>query len=118
MLLDRIKERAKKFDKSLQDVAEETGISPNTIYSWRKKTPRMDKLQQVADLLHTTTDYLSGATDDPSLPSSSESTISIDEDKPYSYHGYPVPEKYLKMIRGLMEDDIKEGKIKPDDKQQ
>lgn len=48
MLLNRIKERGKEFDMSLQDIAEATHISPNTIYSWRVKTPRTDKLKQVA----------------------------------------------------------------------
>lgn len=108
MLLERIKERAKQFDLSLSDVAEKTGISPNTVYSWRVKTPRSDKLKQVAELLHTTTDYLNGLTDDPSLPT--EDSFSLDDDKPVMYHGYTVPDKYLDMIRGLMDADIKEGK--------
>lgn len=57
MLLERIKQRAKKYYMNLQDVASATGISQNTIYGWRTKTPRMDKLQAVADVLHTTADY-------------------------------------------------------------
>ena len=108
MLLERIKERAKQFDLSLSDVAEKTGISPNTVYSWRVKTPRSDKLKQVAELLHTTTDYLNGLTDDPLLPT--DDSFSLDDDKPVMYHGYTVPDKYLDMIRGLMDADIKEGK--------
>ena len=108
MLLERIKERAKQFDLSLSDVAEKTGISPNTVYSWRVKTPRSDKLKQVAELLHTTTDYLNGLTDDSSLPT--DDSFSLDDDKPVMYHGYTVPDKYLDMIRGLMDADIKEGK--------
>ena len=108
MLLERIKERAKQFDLSLSDVAEKTGISPNTVYSWRVKTPRSDKLKQVAELLHTTPDYLNGLTDDPSLPT--DYSFSFDDDKQVMYHGYTVPDKYLDMIRGLMDADIKEGK--------
>ena len=53
-----------------------------------------------------------GKTDDPTpIPAKGQPTsIPLDEEKPYSYHGYNVPERYLNMIRGLMEDDIKEGR--------
>ncbi|PWT66420.1 XRE family transcriptional regulator, partial [Limosilactobacillus reuteri] len=74
---------------SLQDIAEATQISPNTIYSWRAKTPRTDKLKEVAKVLHTTTDYLNGLTDDPNIPNSNENHINsntltwLDLDMPY-----------------------------------
>lgn len=105
MLLDRIKERAKKYDMSLQDVASKTGISPNTIYSWRKKTPRVDKLQQVADLLHTTTDYLSGLTDNPNPSISNEVTdADLDRalDNAHSFDGKPMDEHDRQIIKGLL----------------
>ena len=56
--------------------------------------------------------HQTGKTDDPTpIPTKGQPTsISLDEEKPYSYHGYNVPERYLNMIRGLMEDDIKEGR--------
>lgn len=104
MLLERIKKRAKSFDMSLQDVAEATGISPNTIYSWRKKTPRTDKLQQVAEVLHTTTDYLSGATDDPAKPKSAKNHKLTWKDLGQNYGGDdPVPDEFQTMIDSLAE---------------
>lgn len=104
MLLDRIKQRAKSLDMSLQDVAEKTGISPNTVYSWRTKTPRSDKLKQVAELLNTTTDYLNGLTDDPN-PISSDKPSAIDLKEPhiFSYGGKPISDDDMEIIRSILE---------------
>lgn len=99
MLLERIKERAKQFDLSLSDVAEKTGISPNTVYSWRVKTPRSDKLKQVAELLHTTTDYLNGLTDDPTPPTKSNTPTTF-EDLGLPYKGV-IPEDVNDMYRAI-----------------
>lgn len=99
MLLERIKERAKQFDLSLSDVAEKTGISPNTVYSWRVKTPRSDKLKQVAELLHTTTDYLNGLTDDPTPPTKSNAPTTF-EDLGLPYKGV-IPEDVNDMYRAI-----------------
>ncbi|PWF22444.1 XRE family transcriptional regulator [Lactobacillus johnsonii] len=109
MLLERIKQRAKQYDMSLQDVAEATGISPNTIYSWRKKTPRMDKLQLVADVLHTTTDYLSGATDEPlpQIDGKNHQADLDDDDTIFTFQGKPIPPEDLKIIRRLLKNDDK-----------
>lgn len=107
MLLERIKERAKKFDLTLSDVAEKTGISSNTVYSWRKKTPRSDKLKQVAELLHTTTDYLNGLTDNPDIPGKTEKhgLTWQDLDMPY---GGEIPDELKGMYRALAEQYVKD----------
>ena len=104
MLLERIKERAKQFGLSLSDVAEKTGISPNTVYSWRVKTPRSDKLKQVAELLHTTTDYLNGLTDDPNpISSNRPSAIDLKEPHIFSYGGKPISDDDMEIIRSILE---------------
>ncbi len=111
MLLNRIKERGKEFDMSLQDIAEATHISPNTIYSWRVKNPRTDKLKQVAKVLHTTTDYLNGLTDDPSIPNNNENHINsntltwLDLDMPY---GGTVPDELKDYYKAMAEQYIKQ----------
>ncbi len=111
MLLNRIKERGKEFDMSLQDIANATNISPNTIYSWRIKTPRTDKLKEVAKVLHTTTDYLNGLTDDPSIPNNSENHINsntltwLDLDMPY---GGTVPDELKDYYKAMAEQYIKQ----------
>ena len=105
---ERIKELAKKKKLSLVEVNDKAGLGTRSIYHWNKTQPSNSNLAAVAKVLGTTTDYLNGLTDDPSLPS--EDSFSLDDDKPVMYHGYTVPDKYLDMIRGLMDADIKEGK--------
>lgn len=105
MLLDRIKERGKEFDMSLQQIAQATQISPNTIYSWRVKTPRADKLKDVAKVLHTTTDYLNGSTDDPSIPDKPTVTeADLDEmlDNARSFDGKPMDDHDRALIRAYL----------------
>lgn len=108
MLLERIKLRAKSYGMNLQDVAKKTGISQNTIYSWRVKTPRSDKLKQVAELLHTTTDYLNGLTDDPFIPDKSSAEKHgltwQDLDMPY---GGEIPDDLKGMYKALAEQYVK-----------
>ena len=43
-------------------VAQETGINPNTLYAWRagKYTPKVDKLAKVAKLFHIPLEQLIG----------------------------------------------------------
>ena len=66
--------------------------------------------------LHTSTDYLSGRTDDPN-PHQKE-TVALGHEVPYSYHGYHVPEEYLNMVRELMEKDIRERRARKNDRGQ
>lgn len=110
MLFNRIKERAKSFDMSLQDVAEKAGISPNTIYSWKVKTPRSDKLRIVADVLNTTTDYLNGLTNDPSpihdvLKDDEPGITWTDLDMPY---GGAIPDDLKNMYKAIAEQYVKD----------
>ncbi|CAM3127079.1 DNA-binding transcriptional regulator, XRE-family HTH domain [Lactobacillus bombicola] len=111
-LLDTVKIMAKKHGYSLTELNEKAGLGKNTIYSWKTKTPSTENLQKVAKVLHTSTDYLLGNTDDPS-PANNEGRKNIDisnTDNIYSYNGQPVPEEYLDVIRNLMDSDFRKGR--------
>lgn len=104
---------AKKHGYSLTELNEKAGLGKNTIYSWKTKTPSTENLQKVAKVLHTSTDYLLGNTDDPSPANNKEEHPYVDisdDEKIYSYRGKPVPKEYLDVIRNLMESDIRKGK--------
>lgn len=62
-LFDRLKELSKKRGKNLKQVALELGYGENIFYTWKKSAPNADKLQEVADYFHVTTDYLLGRDD-------------------------------------------------------
>ncbi|CCI84500.1 hypothetical protein FC52_GL001481 [Lactobacillus pasteurii DSM 23907 = CRBIP 24.76] len=106
--LDRVKELAKKQHLSVREVNDLAGLGVNSIYNWKSKKPGSAALKAVAQVLETTTDYLSGLSDSASAMGSS--TISLDEDKPYTYQGYRIPDRYIRIVRELMEDDIQAGR--------
>ncbi|WP_270773828.1 helix-turn-helix domain-containing protein [Weissella confusa] len=80
---ERIKEISKKKGySSLRVLSENSGLGPNAIYQWRDKTPRIDSLQAVADVLGVSVDYLLGNTDkmhptstEPEVPNDLEEVL-------------------------------------------
>ena len=67
--LEKIKELAQKQGISLQKVAEDLGYSINYLYTLKEKTPKSDRLQEIADYFNVSTDYLLGRTDNPAISS-------------------------------------------------
>lgn len=110
---ERTKELAKKNKLSLLEVNDRAGLGTKSIYNWKTRKPGTMALAAVAEVLHTSIDYLSGVADDPDPHV--QNSVSLDQEVPYSYHGYHVPKKYLDMVRGLMEADIKEREAKKND---
>lgn len=109
--VERIKKLAKERGLSLQQAAEKAGIGINSIYRWDKVTPSSNSLEKVANILHTTTDYLLGRTDDPSIPNSNENHINsntltwLDLDMPY---GGSVPDELKDYYKAMAEQYIKQ----------
>ena len=67
--LEKIKELALKRGISLQKVSEDLGYSINYLYTLKEKTPKSDRLQEIADYFNVSTDYLLGRTDNPAISS-------------------------------------------------
>jgi transcriptional regulator with XRE-family HTH domain len=79
--LEKIKELAMKRGISLQKVAEDLGYSINYLYTLKEKTPKSDRLQEIADYFNVSTDYLLGRTDNPHIATDS---------KEYTWQGKPL----------------------------
>ena len=109
--VERIKKLAKERGLTLQQVAEKAGIGINSIYRWNKVTPSSNSLEKVANLFDTTTDYLLGRTDDPTIPNNSENHINsdtltwLDLDMPY---GGTVPDELKDYYKAMAEQYIKQ----------
>ena len=71
-MFDRIKEISKKRGLTLAQLNEKVGFKQNVIYSWKTKTPSVDKVKAVADVLNVSVDYLLGNTDNPEPSTSSD----------------------------------------------
>lgn len=59
---ERVKGLADKQKISIVELEEKLGFSRNSLYSWKKNKPSIDKLNAVADYFGVTTDYLLGRT--------------------------------------------------------
>ena len=102
---ERAKELARKRKMSLLEVNDKAELGKRSIYNWKNRKPGIMALGAVAKVLHTSTDYLSGITNDP-VPHIQKS-IHLEDDLTFVYHGYSVPQKYIDAIRFLMDHDIK-----------
>lgn len=109
-LFDNLKIMAKNHGMSLLQINEKAGLGKNAIYKWRTQKPSTENLQKVAKVLHTSTDYLLGNTDDPSPVSKDHHAVDIENDELLSYRGRPIPEDYLNIIKNLMDSDIQHGR--------
>ncbi|WP_400164840.1 helix-turn-helix domain-containing protein [Brevibacillus sp. TJ4] len=93
--------------------------------------PSSDDLQKIADILHTTTDYLLGRTDDPTIPGSSETHVSaltskeerdivkdlerimadLESNHALAFHGDPIDEEEIELLRSSLENSLRIAKM-------
>lgn len=116
VLLDNIKKESNKRGYSLRKLNDLSGLKPNIIYSWAKQEPSLTSLQKVADVLHVSTDYLLGRTDEPQSTSNKNSQkIDIDDDELLlSFQGKDITPEYRDAIIAIlrtMPDRDKDGNI-------
>lgn len=107
-ILEKIKELALKRGISLQKVAEDLGYSINYLYTLKEKTPKSDRLQEIADYFNVSTDYLLGRTDNPAIASDSNEIFSAKGRAIARKYDSSSPEKqkyYDKIIAAMFEDD-------------
>ena len=100
--LEKIKELALKRGISLQKVAEDLGYSINYLYTLKEKTPKSDRLQEIADYFNVSTDYLLGRTDNPAI---------ANDDKVNSYLG-PAETELVAAFRNQTRNMTEEEKVR------
>lgn len=107
-ILDRVKELAKEKGYSLTQVNDLAGFGTNVLYSWKTRTPSVEKVKAVADVLNVSVDYLLGNTDEKNPhPAKSEENI-VDLDKALSeegmamFDGQPLSEDYKKALLAML----------------
>ena len=100
--LEKIKELALKRGISLQKVAEDLGYSINYLYTLKEKTPKSDRLQEIADYFNVSTDYLLGRTDNPAIAK---------DDKENAYLG-PAETELVAAFRNQTQNMTEEEKVR------
>lgn len=67
LTFERIKELANKQGLSINALEEKLGYSRNTLYSLKKQKASTERMQEIADYLNVSLDYLLGRTDNPNI---------------------------------------------------
>lgn len=98
----RIYKTAKSHGMSVKEVAKKAHIGENSIYRWKVIRPSLKSLTKVAKVLHVSTDFLLGQNNSIGIDLADTSI-------PLFYQGRPIPDKYIKMLEFLMEEDIHEN---------
>ena len=118
-MYEKFEELLKKNNVTAYRVAKETGETTATLTSWKqgKYTPKMEKLQKIADYFGVTTEYFTGEEkkENPyAITSKDERDIAKDmesirtkllngADGPLSYDGEPIPEEDAELLLGQIE---------------
>ena len=118
-MYEKFEELLKKNNVTAYRVAKVTGVTTATLTSWKqgKYTPKMEKLQKIADYFGVTTEYFTGEEkkENPyAITSKDERDIAKDmesirtkllngADGPLSYDGEPIPEEDAELLLGQIE---------------
>ena len=107
--LEKIKELAQKQGISLQKVAEDLGYSINYLYTLKEKTPKSDRLQEIADYFNVSADYLLGRTDNPAIAKDDTIAGYTSDDlrkmaeNAKTFDGKPLTEEDIDAIQNIIE---------------
>ncbi|WP_270747175.1 helix-turn-helix domain-containing protein [Leuconostoc lactis] len=99
-LYERTTKLSKQRGYSLKNLAIKAGLAENSIYDWKKSTPKADNLKKVADVLHVSTDYLLGRTDEMNATSSDKKVADIlDDETILAFDGMEIAEEDKEKLR-------------------
>lgn len=123
VLFDRIKLLASQRGVSIKKVATDLGFGENTIYKWKKQSPKLDFVDKVADYFGVTTDYLSGRTDTPQFTRRDERDVQkiltdmtegLSNDSALAYMkngGEEIDEEDAELLKASLENVIRQSKL-------
>lgn len=106
---DRIKELAKKQGLSINLLEEKLGYSRNTIYNLKNSKPSTERISEIADYFHVSTDYLLGRTDNPAIANDDTIAGYTSDDlrkmaeNAKTFDGKPLTEADIDAIQNIIE---------------
>ena len=109
LTFERIKELANKQGLSINALEEKLGYSRNTLYSLKKQTASTERMQEIADYLNVSLDYLLGRTDNPSIASDDTIAGFTSDDlrkmaeNAKTFDGKPLTEEDIDAIQNIIE---------------
>ena len=111
LTFERIKELANKQGLSINALEEKLGYSRNTLYSLKKQKASTERMQEIADYLNVSLDYLLGRTDNPNIANSKEQfffegkEVNVEElaSTAMRFNGKQITEEDKKAIQNIIE---------------
>ena len=106
---DRIKELAKKQGLSINLLEEKLGYSRNTIYNLKNSKPSTERISEIADYFHVSTDYLLGRTDNPVIANDdtiagyTSNDLRKMAENAKTFDGKPLTEEDIDAIQNIIE---------------
>nr|DAU50779.1 MAG TPA: repressor protein [Caudoviricetes sp.] len=106
---EKVRELAKKQGLSLNQVEEKLGYSKNTLYSLKRQKVSSERLQEIADYFHVSTDYLLGRTDNPAIANDDTIAGYTSDDlrkmaeNAKTFDGKPLTEEDIDAIQNIIE---------------
>lgn len=122
-LYERIKELAESHGMTIKSVEEKLNFSNGTIGRWKRSTPGVDKIRQVADLFDVTVDYLLGRTNTPQFKARDERDVQktleemtqgLSNENALSYMkngGEELSPEDAELLRASLENVIRQSKL-------
>nr|DAV83623.1 MAG TPA: repressor protein [Caudoviricetes sp.] len=109
LTFERIKELANKQGLSINALEEKLGYSRNTLYSLKKQKASTERMQEIADYLNVSLDYLLGRTDNPAIASGDTIAGYTSDDlrkmaeNAKTFDGKPLTEADIDAIQNIIE---------------
>ena len=109
LTFERIKELANKQGLSINALEEKLGYSRNTLYSLKKQKASTERMQEIADYLNVSLDYLLGRTDNPALANDDTIAGYTSDDlrkmaeNAKTFDGKPLTEEDIDAIQNIIE---------------
>ncbi|HEL0635538.1 TPA: helix-turn-helix transcriptional regulator [Streptococcus equi subsp. zooepidemicus] len=103
----KIKELCKQRGITLIQLEETLGYSRNTLYKLKTQKPNAERIAEIADYFHVSTDYLLGRTDNPAIAKDSQDYKSEDlrkmAENAKTFDGKPLTESDIEAIQNIIE---------------
>ena len=101
MIPDRLKKLRKQAGLTQKQIAEKIHVGQNSYSNWEKgnRTPIQPTIDKLAEILNTSSEYLTGITDDPTCIKISETDLDSAIDNSVAYDGTPITDNDKEIIK-------------------
>lgn len=106
-----VKDLCEKQGISLNTLEEKLELGKNSLYGLKRNQPSAERLQQIADYFHVSTDYLLGRTENPNIATNGDASAPLDlrdiAAQSMLFDGKPLTEEDIDFITAVLEAHLK-----------